>query len=229
MPLVLFSHLTSPPARASNLVLKALNIPYKQREIDTHKHDQFDEYFQKVNPQHTIPTLQDGELIMWDSHAINTYLVNQYAKDDSLYPKNPKIRALIDQRLHFDSGVLFPAIPYMVNRIFFKKNLTSVTEGIISSFEYRYNFVEKFLSGKNKYAVGNNITLADFSFVTSLTTMHILVPIDQQKYPLIKKYLELLKSQLKSYEEINEKGLEECNRRLKNANFMFLKEEIKTK
>jgi glutathione S-transferase len=42
------------------------------------------------------------------SHAILGYLVNQYAKDDSLYPKEPKKRAVIDQRLHFDTGVFFP-------------------------------------------------------------------------------------------------------------------------
>ena len=36
------------------------------------------------------------------------YLVNTYGKDDSLYPKNDyKRRAIIDHRLHFDSGILF--------------------------------------------------------------------------------------------------------------------------
>jgi glutathione S-transferase len=42
-----------------------------------------------------------------DSHAINVYLVAKYAKNDNLYPKDLKKRALVDQRLHFDSGVAF--------------------------------------------------------------------------------------------------------------------------
>lgn len=53
-----------------------------------------------------MPTLEDGPDSIWDSHAINAYLVDKYGNNDSLYPKNLVKRAIVNQRLHFDSGVL---------------------------------------------------------------------------------------------------------------------------
>lgn len=52
--------------------------------------------------------------MIWDSHAICTYLVSKYGKDDSLYPKDLLVRAKVDQRLHFDTGILFPSLRNLV-------------------------------------------------------------------------------------------------------------------
>ncbi|ENN73491.1 hypothetical protein YQE_09916, partial [Dendroctonus ponderosae] len=41
-------------------------------------------------------------------HVIMQYLVDKYAKDDSLYPKDLKKRAIVNLRLFFDACYLFP-------------------------------------------------------------------------------------------------------------------------
>lgn len=41
------------------------------------------------------------------SRAILGYLVDQYGKDDSLYPKDIKERTRINQMLYFDMGTLY--------------------------------------------------------------------------------------------------------------------------
>lgn len=40
------------------------------------------------------------------SRAILTYLTAAYSKDDTLYPRDIRMRALVDQRLQFDLGTL---------------------------------------------------------------------------------------------------------------------------
>lgn len=46
------------------------------------------------------------------------YLVDKYGKNDSLYPKDLKIRTLINEKLFFDTGVIFPRLKSMVVSIF---------------------------------------------------------------------------------------------------------------
>ena len=40
------------------------------------------------------------------SRPIMGYLVSKYAKNDSLYPKDPRKRGIVDQMLYFDAGSL---------------------------------------------------------------------------------------------------------------------------
>lgn len=38
------------------------------------------------------------------------YLSDAYAKEDDLYPKENKKRAMVNQRLFFDTAILFPRL-----------------------------------------------------------------------------------------------------------------------
>ena len=62
-----------------------------------------------MNPQHNIPTLKDGHFCMNESRAAAAYLVSKYGKNDKLYPKDPKVRAVVDQRMYFDMGTFYKA------------------------------------------------------------------------------------------------------------------------
>ena len=67
--------------------------------------------FFQMNPQHTIPTLVDGDFILNESRAAAAYLINKYGgeKKDKLYPQDLKTRAIVDQRLYFDMGTFYKA------------------------------------------------------------------------------------------------------------------------
>lgn len=56
----------------------------------------------QLNPQKEIPVLDDNGFLLGESIAIMQYLCEQYASDSSLYPKEPKKRAIVNHRLNFN-------------------------------------------------------------------------------------------------------------------------------
>lgn len=63
-----------------------------------------------------------------------TYLVSEYASDDSLYPKDTKIRALVDQRIQFDLGTLYARMgDYFVSSFKLSHPLTLKTIEVIKN------------------------------------------------------------------------------------------------
>jgi glutathione S-transferase len=72
------------------------------------KQEQMTDEFKKINPRHQVPVLVDGDFKVTDSHAIACYLANLHSDKFSLYPKDPKKRALVDQFLYMDATFVFP-------------------------------------------------------------------------------------------------------------------------
>lgn len=158
-----------------------------------------------INPQHTVPTLNDNGKGLWESHAIIPYLVALYGKDDALYPEDPYIRARINQRLYYDNS-LFSQFGGLVGPVFYK-NATEFDPEVVAKVLETYNLLEVFLKD-DLYLVGNTLTVADLSAVAVVSTLAALVPIDAVKSPKLVAWISRL-SKLPYYEEINQKPVDE--------------------
>jgi len=117
------------------------------------------------------------------------YLVGKYGKDDSLYPKDLFQRAVVDQRLHFESGNLFPLLKSIVVGVA-RKGWTTISDDIIAEVRTSYDFLNKFLE-KETYMAGSKVTIADFSILTSLSTLVHVIPIDSKELPNLAKWLKM--------------------------------------
>ncbi|KAF9408155.1 hypothetical protein HW555_012062 [Spodoptera exigua] len=213
MALKLFKMDASPPVRAVYMVIEALKLPeVKYVETDLLNDDHLKDDFLKINPQHTIPHLTDGDFQLSDSHAIITYLINKYGNNSDLYPNDPQKRAMIDQKLHFDSGILYPALRENDEPIFFG-TATSLKPGGVAKIKSAYDFTEKFLTG-SKWLAGNKLTLADISCVATISTLNELLPIDEVTYPNICAWLNRCE-EYEFYKKGNQPGLLEFRRLLK--------------
>ncbi|KAG7161130.1 Glutathione S-transferase 3-like [Homarus americanus] len=67
MAVVLYYHPLSPPSRAVLLTAKALNLSLTLKKVDVLAGEQLKPEFIAINPQHTIPTMVDGNLKLWES------------------------------------------------------------------------------------------------------------------------------------------------------------------
>ena len=93
--------------------------------MDLFKKEQLQDEFVKLNPQHTVPTLVDDGYVLIESRAIAIYLIEKnFPSGHSLYPKGAKERALINQKLQFDCGTLYPRIRAVcVSKLYLKIKL----------------------------------------------------------------------------------------------------------
>nr|AJE61310.1 glutathione S-transeferase [Dendroctonus armandi] len=209
MKVKLYGTIISPPTRAVLMCAKALGVDLQLINIDLVASEQISEEFMKINPCHTIPVLEDCDgFIVSDSHAINGYLVDKYGKNDLLFPKDPKVRATINHRLHFDSSVFFVKGVNIVKPLVFGGGVQpDELETKLEVLKEVFVVVERMLEqSKSLYIAGNEFSIADFSFASTITQWNIFVP--YADFPKIKSYIERI--QKLPFYEANKEGLSEC-------------------
>ena len=59
-------------------MLEEMGKPYQLIEKSTRADDLQDSEYLRLNPNARIPTLVDGDLVLWESMAINLYLAQRY-------------------------------------------------------------------------------------------------------------------------------------------------------
>lgn len=111
MPVTLYHFPPSAPSRSALMTTRALKLDVDVKVINLFAKEQLKPEFIAINPQHCIPTLSDDGFVLWESRAINSYLVNKYGPQSELYPQaDLQYAATINRLLYFDMGTLYPSI-----------------------------------------------------------------------------------------------------------------------
>ncbi|KAK6628457.1 Glutathione S-transferase 1, isoform D [Polyplax serrata] len=193
----------SSPCRAVLLTAKALGLEMNLKITDLMKGEHMTPEFLKMNPQHTIPTINDNGFCLWESRAIMAYLVNQYGKNDQLYPKDPKQRALVDQRLYFDAGTLYQRFGDLYYPIMFGG--APMDPAKQEKLDQAFEFFNTFLEGQT-WAAGSSLTIADLSLAASVATCEA-VGYPVSKYPNVQAWYSRVQKEAPGY-EVNSTGAE---------------------
>lgn len=137
-------------------------IKHYDLDVDIHqvsfRHDETktDEYY-AINPMRRVPALVDGDLHLWESNAILTYLARKFPETNTL-PTDIAGRADADRWLHWQSCHLMPAMGALKQAE--EKDLSTLTPLI--------DVLEPQLEGK-EYVLGD-LSVVDFAIASYLLT-----------------------------------------------------------
>ncbi|MGE0735709.1 MAG: glutathione S-transferase family protein [Alphaproteobacteria bacterium] len=83
-----------------------LNLPYEREDFGgAFGKNQSPEYL-RLNPNGLVPTLIDGDFVLWESNAIVRYLSAKYGAG-TLWPTDPRERAMGDKWMDWQISTLF--------------------------------------------------------------------------------------------------------------------------
>lgn len=157
-------------------------------------------FYLQLNPQHTVPFLDDNGVLITDSHAICAYLSEKFGKTDRLYPKDLVRRAQVDARMHFDSGHLFARLRFLFEPVLFHKQ-TELPADRVQYIQTAWDILERFVE-TTAFVCGDEMTIADFCLIATASSVCDIAPLDPVKHANIIRWMDRM-SKLRHYEEIN--------------------------
>ncbi|KAL2714503.1 glutathione S-transferase 1-1 [Vespula squamosa] len=195
----------SAPCRAVLLTAEAIGLSLNLKEIDLFSGEHLKSEYEEMNPQRTIPFLVDGDYKLSESRAIMCYLVDQYGKNERLYPQNPVSRALVNQKLYFDIGTLYKNLSSYYYPVVFN-GAESYDEEKYEKLKDSFDLLEKFLEDQD-YIVGRSLTIADLALASSVSTAETF-GFEVFRYKNVSKWMDRIKSSAPGYRKANGEGLE---------------------
>ncbi len=150
----------------------------------------------KLNPNGKVPTIVDGDLVLWESMAINTYLADKYKPE--LLGTTPELRALANQWSYWSMAHLHHAGHALVMQTYRKTPDSEETTKGREELATLLPILDTALHGKN-YLVGDMFSVADLNLVSIIDTLK-WAGVDMAPYANITRWVETI-SQRPAYQK----------------------------
>jgi glutathione S-transferase len=157
----------SPNSRRVLAVLDHLGLGCELVPVDLFRGEQMRPEFVALNPNHMIPTLVDGDFVLWESNAIMQYLCSK-RPGNRLWPADPKIQADISRWQSWGLAHFGTACGVYIYERLVKKAIGQgdADPAEIMKGELRFHRFARVLDGYlegREWLCGDGVTLADYS------------------------------------------------------------------
>ena len=170
-----------PPSPRAFKVMAAANhlgLDWTPRMIDLRKGEQKAPQYAALNPNMRMPTLKDGDYVLWESSAILQYLASK-RPESGLYPSDQRARLDVTrwqfwELAHWDPACAVFAFEHVAKRLLLgggEPDQAALAKGA-ELFHRAAKVLDGQLAGK-KFITGDTLTLADFSLGAALNLAEI--------------------------------------------------------
>ncbi len=192
----LYHHPLSPNCRKVLTVVNHLGLDLEMEVVDILKGKQRDPEFLAINPNGKVPALVDGELSLWESNAVMSYLAGKAEKND-LWPPDMRrydiMRWMYWEQAHWSRGTSTLIGEYVFKSMRGEEpDPERVAEGEAEFSKYA-SVLNNHLEGKT-WLVGDGLTLADFA-VGALMTYAVPARYPLDDFPHINAWYARLEEQ----------------------------------
>ena len=155
----------SPNSRKVTSLLGYLGLTVDMQSVDLRKGEQRTDAFLARNPNGKVPVLEDGDLVLWESHAILVYLGGLHP-ERGLLPADARGRAEVERWMSWLQSYLSPTVgKVMQERVFKKLQGGTPDEAVLAqgteTFENLARILDRHLTGR-EFLCGA-LTIADFA------------------------------------------------------------------
>jgi len=204
----LYMHPVSTTCRPVMQFIADNNIAVEMQPVDILKGEQYGEGYSKINPNHLVPMLEDGDFRLTESATILRYLADKIGSP--AYPKDPKARARVNEVMDWVNTGFYRAFGYGLcyGQLMEPYKLTepaaqALALGVAKSGAQRYlRVLDQHLLGPNKrYLCGDTITIADY-LASGIVSLGEVIGCNFAEYPNVARWYDRMKS-LPNWEKAN--------------------------
>jgi glutathione S-transferase len=197
-PIVIYGNPASQPSRAIMWFCHENSIPFEFKMVDLGKGENKTKEFVDLNPNKTVPVLNDNGFVLYESAAILSYLARRFKVKDHWYPQDPRARGLVDQYLHWHhthlrKGAASLFFYAMIAPLFDgSRDFAEEKKAAILDLETSLQIIDARLAN-TQFIAGDEISIADMQAATEFTQHVLANTYDFTSYANVTRWLGVLK------------------------------------
>ena len=172
-------------------LLEELGLPYEREDYGRQFGNTQDAAYLTLNPNGKVPTLVDGDAVVWESNSILRYLSNK--NGGKLYPSDPAARSQVERWMDWQLAALNPF--YMAIFRESKKAPEERSPGLANDakeLDSQLKILDGALAGKD-WVAGADMTLADIA-LGPIVDRCINFPVELSALPNVKAWVARLRT-----------------------------------